>query len=335
MTVGERRNLVVGASGFLGSHVTQRLVERGESVRVMLRRTSSTKAIEGLDVEKHYGDIFDTEALRAAMDGCDNVFYCVVDTRAWLRDPQPVYRTNVDGLRNVLDVAKTVDLNKFVFTSTIGTIGIPHDRPATEDDANEWQDLGGGYIRSRVEAERLVLRHAEEDGLPAVAMCVANTYGAGDWQPTPHGSLVAAAAAGRMPFYVNGLATESVGIDDAAEALILASEKGRPGQRYIISERYLSLRDLLTTAAEAVGARPPKVGLPLPLVYRLCALGDVAARVLRRDLLLSTTSVRLLDVLPPMDHTKAVQELGWSPGSTLAAVEQAARFFRDRDSSRT
>lgn len=328
--MSDRRNLVIGASGFLGSHVTQRLVERGESVRVMLRSTSSTKAIHGLDVEKHFGDIFDTKALRTALDGCDNVFYCVVDTRAWLRDPAPVYRTNVEGLRNVLHVAKSADLNRFVFTSTIGTIGIPDDdRPATEDDANEWQDLGGGYIRSRVEAERLVLRCAEEDGLPAVAMCVANTYGAGDWQPTPHGSLVAAAAAGRMPFYVNGLATESVGIDDAAEALILASEKGRPGQRYIVSERYLELRDLLTTAAEAVGARPPKIGLPLPLVYRLCALGDVAARALRRDLLLSTTSVRLLDVLPPMDHTKAVQELGWCPGSTLTAVEQAARFFRN------
>ncbi|MGO9099208.1 MAG: NAD-dependent epimerase/dehydratase family protein [Mycobacterium sp.] len=323
------RNLVIGASGFLGSHVTRRLVERGASVRVMLRPTSSTKAIKGLDVDKRYGDVFDTEALRSAMDGCDNVFYCVVDARAWLRDPRPLYRTNVDGLRNVLEAAKTANLNRFVFTSTIGTIGTPADRPATEDDANDWHDLGGGYIGSRVEAERLVLRCAEDDGLPAVAMCVAMTYGAGDWQPTPHGSLLAAAAAGRMPFYVKDLATESVGIDDAAEALILASERGRTGQRYIVSERYLELRDVLTTAAEAVGARPSRIGIPLSLAYRFCALGDVGTRVLRRDFFLSTMSLRLLDLLPQMDHAKATRELGWCPGSTLTAIEQAARFFQD------
>ncbi|OBK63098.1 NAD-dependent dehydratase [Mycobacterium colombiense] len=322
------RNLVIGASGFLGSHVTRRLVERGDDVRVMLRPTSSTKGINDLDIEKRYGDIFDSEALRTAMEGCDNVFYCVVDTRAWLRDPRPVFRTNVDGLRNVLDVATSADLSKFVFTSTIGTIGIPQKGLATEDDVNEWHHLGGPYIQSRLEAERLVLRLSEE-GFPAVAMCVANTYGPGDWQPTPHGSLLAAAAAGKVPFYVNDLVTESVGIDDAAEALILAAEHGRNGHRYIVSERYLSVRDLLTTAALAVGARPPRFGLPLSLVYRLGSLGDVAARMLKRDLLLSTMSVRLLDILPPMDNSKAVKELGWSPNSTLTAVEQAARFFRE------
>jgi dihydroflavonol-4-reductase len=323
------RNLVIGASGFLGSHVTRRLVERGALVRVMLRPTSSTKAIEDLNVDKHYGNVFDTEALRRAMDGCDNVFYCVVDARAWLRDTRPLYRTNVDGLRNVLEVAKAADLNRFVFTSTIGTIGAPADRPAIEDDANDWHHLGGGYIGSRVEAERLVLRCAEDEGLPAVAMCVAMTYGAGDWQPTPHGAMLAAAAAGRMPFYVNNLATESVGIDDAAEAMILASERGRPGQRYIVSERYLEMRDVLTTAAESVGARPPRIGIPLPLAYRFCALGDVAARVLRRELMLSTMNLRLLELLPQMEHDKATRELGWCPGSTLTAIEQAAHFFQD------
>ena len=194
----------------------------------------------------------------------------------------PLYRTNVDGLRNVLEVAKAADLNRFVF-----------------------------------------------EGLPAVAMCVAMTYGAGDWQPTPHSAILAAAAAGRMPFYINNLATESVGIDDAAEAKILASERRRPGQRYIISERYLEMRDLLTTAAEAVGARPPRMGIPLPLAYRFCALGDVAARVLRRELRLSTMDLRLLDLLPRMEHDKATRELGWCPESTLTAIEQAAHFFQN------
>ena len=172
------KKLVIGASGFLGSHVTRQLGDRGDDVRVLIRRTSSTKAIEDLDVEYHYGDIFDDAALRAAMAGCDDVFYCVVDTRAWLRDPAPLFRTNVEGLRHVLDAAVDADLRRFVFTSTIGTIGIPAElRPATEEDEFNWADKGGAYVVSRVEAENLVMRYARERGLPAVALCVSNTYG--------------------------------------------------------------------------------------------------------------------------------------------------------------
>ena len=171
------KRLVIGASGFLGSHVTRQLVDRGDDVRVLIRRTSSTKAIEDLDVEYHYGDIFDDAAVRTAMTGCDDVFYCVVDARAWLRDPAPLFRTNVDGLRHVLDAAVDADLRRFVFTSTIGTIGIPAERgPATEEDEFNWADEGGAYVVSRVETENLVMRCAKERGLPAVALCVSNTY---------------------------------------------------------------------------------------------------------------------------------------------------------------
>jgi dihydroflavonol-4-reductase len=258
------KKLVIGASGFLGSHVTRQLVDRGDDVRVLIRRTSSTKAIEDLDVEYHYGDIFDDAALRAAMAGCDDVFYCVVDTRAWLRDPAPLFRTNVEGLRHVLDAAVDADLKRFVFTSTIGTIGIPPDaRLATEDDRMNWADKGGGYIQSRVEAENLVLRCARERGLPAVALCVSNTYGPRDWQPTPHGGLLAATAAGNTPVYVKGAATEVVGIEDAATALLLAAEKGRNGERYIISERYMTIRELFETAADAAERSGQRFGIPL------------------------------------------------------------------------
>src|SRR4051794_35784375 len=243
------KKLVVGASGFLGSHVTRQLVDGGDDVRVLIRRTSSTKAIEDLGVEYHYGDIFDDAALRAAMAGCDDVFYCVVDTRAQLRDPAPLYRTNVEGLRHVLDAAVAADLRKFVFTSTMGTIGLGTGGVVNEDTPFDWGSKAGGYIGSRVAAEKLVLDYCRDKALPAVALCVSNTYGAGDWQPTPHGSLVAAAAAGTLPFYMAGMAAEVVGITDAARALLLAADHGRVGERYIISERYLPYRDLYETAA--------------------------------------------------------------------------------------
>ena len=323
--------LVIGASGFLGSHVTRQLVERGDAVRVLLRRTSSTAAIDDLDVERHYGDVFDDAALRDAMAGCDEVFYCVVDTRAWLRDPAPLFRTNVEGLRHVLDAAVQADVRRFIFTSTIGAIALSADgRPVTEDEPFNWLDQGGGYIRSRVEAENLVLRYARERGLPAVALCVSNTYGPGDFQPTPHGALLAAAARGKMPVYVKDMSMEVVGIEDAARALILAAEKGRVGERYIISERYISARELYGAAAQAGGARPPRIGIPLKVMYALGFLGDLAAKVFRRDVLLSTLSVRLMHIMSPMDHGKAERELGWHPEPIHHSIRSAVDFYRAR-----
>lgn len=192
------KKLVLGASGFLGSHVTRQLVADGEDVRVMVRKTSSTRGIDDLDVERRYGDVFDDAALADAMSGCDVVYHCIVDARMWLRDPAPLFRTNVEGLRHVLDAAVAADLRKFVYTSTTGTLAVSTTRPVTEDDPHDWDD-GGPYIRARVDAENLVLRYAREVGLPAVAICISTTYGPGDWQPTPHGRLIAQVAAGRFP----------------------------------------------------------------------------------------------------------------------------------------
>jgi len=325
------KKLVMGASGFLGSHVTRQLVERGDDVRVILRRTSSRRAIEDLDVEYHYGDIFDDAALRTAMAGCDDVYYCVVDTRAWLRDPTPLFRTNVEGLRHVLDAALEAQLRRFVFTSTIGTIGIPaEDRLATEEDRMNWADKGGGYIQSRVEAEDLVLRYAKERGLPAVALCVANTYGPRDWAPTPHGGLLAAAAMGKMPVYIKGAATEVVGIEDAAAALLLAAEKGRIGERYIISERYITIRELLNTAADAASVKRPRLGIPLWALHLFGHAGDVVGKLMRRDTPVTSISARLLHILPAMDHSKAERELGWQPSAIHESVHRATQFYREQ-----
>ncbi|KWX21686.1 NAD-dependent dehydratase [Mycolicibacterium wolinskyi] len=319
--------LVIGASGFLGSHVTRKLVERGEKVRVLIRTTSSTRGIDDLDVQRRYGDIFDAESVRAAMDGCDVVYYCVVDARAWLRDPTPLWRTNVEGLQNVLDIAADANLRKFVFTSSIATIGLAESGCATEELPNNWLDIGGDYVHTRVLAEQMVLRYVQEKGLPAVAMCVSNTYGAGDWLPTPHGGLVAAAVRGKLPFYVKGAAAETVGVSDAAEALILAGEHGRPGERYIVSERFMTAREIYETACAAIGVEPPKRGVPIRLLAAAGAVADRVASLTGRDSRLSPLTVRLMHVMSPMDHGKAVRELGWQPGPTPQAIADAAKFF--------
>lgn len=325
------KKLVIGASGFLGSHVTRQLVQAGEDVRVMIRKTSSTKGFDDLAVERCYGDVFDDTALRDAMAGCDVVYYCVVDARMWLRDSAPLFRTNVEGLRHVLDAAVRADLRKFVFTSSTGTLAISGQRPVTEEDPHNWDD-GGPYIASRVAAEDLVLRYAREQGLPAVALCISTTYGPRDWAPTPHGALIARVAAGRFPFYM-GFSSEVVGIEDAARAMLLAADKGRGGQRYIISDRYLSTREVHAIAARAVGRRPPRIPIPMGVMYAASRVNDLAARLLNRDLPMAYVGARMADLMSPLDHSKAERELGWKPEPVEESIARAARWFAAQSTS--
>lgn len=327
----DAKKLVIGASGFLGSHVTRQLVEAGEDVRVMLRKTSSTKGIDDLEVERCYGDVFDDEALRAAMAGCDVVYYCVVDARMWLRDTAPLFRTNVEGLRHVLDAALAADLRKFVFTSSTGTLAINDHRLVTEADPHNWTD-GGAYIESRVAAEDLVLRYAREKGLPAVAMCISTTYGPRDWAPTPHGGAIARVAAGRFPFYM-GFSLEVVGIEDAARAMLLAADKGRNGERYIISDRYISTKELHAIAARAVGKRPPRILIPMPVLRVASRINDLAARLLNRDLPFAYVGARMAELMSPLDHSKAERELGWQPHPVEDSIRKAAQFFAERSAN--
>ena len=152
--------LVIGANGFLGSHVTRRLVADGAEVRAMVRPTAKTRGIDDLELVRFHGDVFDTDTLREAMDGVDDVYYCVVDTRAWLRDPSPLFHTNVEGLRNVLDIAKDAGLQRFIFTSTYATVDRRHGHVATEADRIGNRRVSP-YVQSRVQAEDLVLRYAD------------------------------------------------------------------------------------------------------------------------------------------------------------------------------
>lgn len=321
--------LVIGANGYLGSHVTRRLVEDGHDVRVMVREGAKTVGIDDLEVTRFVGDVFDDDVLRAAMNGVDDVYYCVVDTRGWLRDPAPLFRTNVEGTRNVLDVAVDAGLRRFVFTSSYATVARKRGRVATEDDviADVNDKRLTAYVRSRVQAENLVLRYARERGLPAVAMCVSTTYGAGDWGRTPHGAIIAGAAFGKLPFVMGGISLEAVGVDDAARALVLAAEKGRVGERYLISEKMISYADVVRIAAEAAGVPAPSKSIPLPLSYAMAALGSVKGRLKGTDERLSINSLRLMRAEAPVDCSKARRELGWQPRPVEESIREAATFW--------
>lgn len=296
----------------------------------MVRPGANTVGIDDLPVNRYVGDVFDADVLRAAMSGCDVVYYCVVDARGWLRDPAPLFRTNVEGTGHVLDVATEPDnaagLRKFVYTSSYVTVGRKRGRRATEDDIVDVRRVTP-YVRSRVQAEDLVLRYARERGLPAVAMCVSTTYGSGDWGRTPHGAIIAGAAFGKLPFVMSGIELEAVGVDDAARALILAADKGRPGERYLISEKMISNAEVARLAAEAAGVAPPARSIPLPVSYLLAAAGSVKGKIRGTDERLSLESLRLMRAEAPLDHAKAVRELGWEPRPVEESIADAARFW--------
>lgn len=324
--------VVIGANGFLGSHVTRQLMADGHNVRTMVRAGANTAGIDDLPTERFTGDIFDDDVLRAAMTGCDDVYYCVVDTRAWLSDPKPLYRTNVEGTRNVLDVAAAVHrehpFRRFVYTSSYACVGRRRGRVAGEADQIPDGAALTDYVRTRLIAEKMVLARARDGELPAVAMCVSTTYGPGDVGRTPHGAIIAGAAFGKLPFVLDRIELEAVGVDDAARAMILAAEHGRIGERYLISEKMISNAEVVRIAAEAAGVPAPTKRIPLPVAYALAALGSAKQRLPgAKDERLNLTALSLMRAEAPVDCTKARRELGWAPAPVEDAIRAAARWW--------
>lgn len=330
MTVAaDDRVLVTGAGGFLGSHVVQRLVADGRGVRAFVRASTDVTAIRDLPIEWAYGDITDRDAVFAAMEGCTSVIHCVVNTQAWLRDPAPMYRVNVEGLENAMEAALAHGVRRFVLTSTIAAIGRNSTGVSTEEDQFNYPEKSGEYIRCRVEAERRFFAFVRDRGLPGIAMNVANTYGPGDYVLTPHGRLLVAAAFGEMPFILNtGL--PCVGIADAADAMVLAEQRGRIGERYIVSDRWLTQKQLYQTAVDQAGSGVKLRVMPLPVLYALGFVADCVSAITRRDSQLSVESARLSHIINDMNAEKARRELGWTPRPVLDSVRAAVDFYKSQ-----
>jgi dihydroflavonol-4-reductase len=328
--LAEKPVLVTGASGFVGSHTVRLLVKRGRKVRVLLRKTSSTAALKDLPVEIHYGDVLEPESIRAAMQGCGSVFHSVVDPRFWLTDVTPLYRNNVDGLVNVMDAALACGVERFIFTSSMGTLGFNPNGLVTEDIPFNWYDKASPYILARLEAENKMLEYCREKGLPGMALCVANTYGPDDYQPTPHGNMLWEAAQGKAPVTTDSGAS-TVDIRDVAEAALLAEEHGRPGERYIIANEFISNRDFYAIVAAQLGNKQPMY-MPMWVAYAIAFVAESICKLLRRkDYVLRTDAVFLSDAFQKMDNGKARRELHWNPRPIAETIKDAVAWFAQRD----
>ncbi len=322
--------LVTGASGFVGSHIVRLLTARGRKVRVLLRKTSSQAALRNLPVEIVYGDVLDPGTLHLAMRGCGTVFHCVVDPRFWLTDQTPIYRNNIVGLVNAMDASLAGGIERFVFISTMGTLGLNPNGPVTEDLPFNWFDRAPPYIRARLEAENRFFEYCRDKGLPGVALCVANTYGPQDYQPTPHNGQLWQIAQGKAKVALD-VAQPTVDIRDVAEAALAAETRGRTGERYIIANEFIGARAFHALAIEARAKAAPVL-----ISYRTAyAIAWGAERLLkllhRKDHVISTDAIFLSNVFRGMDSSKARHELGWSPRPISETVRDAVTWFAAHD----
>ncbi len=321
--------LVTGASGFVGSHVARLLVERGYRVRALVRPTSVLDALAGLDIQVCRGDLNDPAALAAAVRGAARVFHVAADYRLWARDPRAIYESNVEGTRRLLDACRASGIDRFVYTSSVATLAVPHgDSLPDERTVARLDDMVGHYKRSKLLAEQLVLE-AAAGGLPAVVVNPTTPVGAGDWKPTPTGRIVVDFLRGRMVAYVEtGL--NLVPVEDVARGHLLAADRGRVGERYILGARNMRLKEIFDVLARLSGRPAPTVRIPLGLAVVAGVLSETAARITHREPRVPLDGVRMARHPMFVDDSRARRELGFDPGSVDEALARAVRWYLER-----
>lgn len=315
--------LVTGASGFLGWHVARLLVERGHRVRALCRPTSQ---IRELDVERVSGDLRDEASLARAVASCELIFHVAADYRLWSKHPEELYASNVEGTRNLLDAAERAGAERIVYTSTVGCIGMPQDHMGDETTPVSIRHMAGHYKRSKWMAEQVALEKARA-GLPVVIVNPTAPVGDHDWKPTPTGKIIVDFLRDKLPAFVEtGL--NLVDVRDTALGHLLAAERGRPGERYILGCENLTLEQILGRLAEIAHKRAPKTKVPYALAYAAGVATTAWAHVTGHEPIAPLEGVKMARKKMFVTHEKAARELGFAPGPVDAALARAIDWFQ-------
>ncbi len=320
------KTLVTGGSGFIGGAVVAELLAAGREVRVLARSPGS---LAGLPVEVARGDLRDPASLIAAVQGCRRVFHVAADYRLWVPDPDTMYAANVQGTRDLLAAAAEAGVERLVYTSTVGALGNPGDgTPGTEETPVTLADMAGHYKRSKFLAEQVVLEFARQ-GLPVVLVHPSAPVGPGDTRPTPTGQIIVDYLKGRMPAYLEtGL--NLVHVRDVAVGHLLAEEKGRVGEKYILGNQNLSLSEIFQMLAGITGVPAPKVRLPYWPILALSYLDEFwATHVSGRPPRMPVAGVKMARKFMYFDSSKAVRELGLPQTPVRQALEEAVAWFQE------
>ena len=319
--------LVTGATGFIGGNLVRELLKQSYEVRALVRKGSNQGNIEGLDVDVVLGDLRDRDSLEKAVEECDVLFHVAAAYTFWSPDPKVVYETNVKGTENILAAARGKGIKKAVYTSTESTIGIPDGSLGTEAMETSLDCLSGHYKKSKYLAEKLALKMCHE-GLPVVVVNPTMPVGPWDVKPTPTGRVIVDFLNGRVPACVNtGL--NVVDVEDVARGHILALEKGHPGERYILGNKNLTLREIFTILQQITGIRSPRFDIPIWLALGAAHIDEfVSGKVFRHPPRIPLEAVRAACKFRHFDCSKAVSELGFLQTPVEEAFDKAARWFR-------
>lgn len=326
--VSDKPVLVTGATGFVGTAVARALIAEGRRVRAIIRPSSDRRNVDGLDLDLRVASLEDPAALRDAVAGCGAVYHVAADYRLWVRDPTPMFRFNVEGTRLLMEAAFAAGVGRIVYTSSVATLGIRPDRvPADETTPSTLDDMVGPYKQSKFLAEAEVRRLIETRGLPAVIVNPSTPIGPRDIRPTPTGRMILEAAAGRMPAFVDtGL--NLVHVEDVARGHLLAEQKGRIGERYILGGENLSLAEILRRIAHLAGHEPPRIKLPIPAVWPVAAAAEMMGRMTGKEPLVTFDSLRMARKTMFFSSAKAERELGYRARPADQALADAVAWFR-------
>ena len=324
----EKPVLVTGATGFVGAAVARALIAAGRRVRVLTRPASDRRNLAGLDIEIAVGSLEDRASLGAAVAGCGALYHVAADYRLWVRDPAAMFRANVEGTRALMEAAQSAGVERIVYTSSVATLGLGADgAPADETTPSTYADMIGPYKQSKFLAEAEVRHLVETQRLPAVIVNPSTPVGPRDIKPTPTGRMILEAASGRMPAFVDtGL--NLVHVDDVAKGHLLAEERGRIGERYILGGENLALAEILRRIAGIVGRKPPTLRLPLAVVWPVAAVAEMVGRITGREPMVTFDGLRMARKKMFFSSAKAERELGYRSRPVDLALADAIEWFR-------
>src|SRR6516225_7353683 len=319
--------LVTGAAGFLGSHVTRQLVAQGYDVRVLLRASSSNRAISDLSLEYVTGDLRDAHSLERAMKGAKRVFHVAADYRVWAKRSRDIYDSNVGGTKNLLAAARKAGVEQLIYTSTVATIAVDRPEPPNESTDAKLEEMVGHYKRSKWMAEQEVLRAAKE-GLPVIVAMPTTPVGPWDWKPTPTGKIILDFLNGKMPGYVEtGL--NFVGVEECAAGHLLVAEKGKIGERYLLGAENLTLKQLLDALARITGLAAPAMKIPHTVALGVAYLETAFSRLIGKEPQIPVEGVKIAQHMMFVDCSRANKELGFAPSPVAGALERAVKSYRE------
>jgi dihydroflavonol-4-reductase len=318
---------VTGATGFVGSHVARVLAEQGADLRLLVRSSSDPKNIQALKAERVVGDLRDPASLDRAMEGCEVVFHVAADYRLWVRDPQQMFRSNVEGTRSILEAARKNHVRRVVYTSSVATMGFTgNGHPADEDSPVSIDKMIGPYKRSKFMAEELAFS-ASRDGMDVVVVNPTTPVGEQDIKPTPTGRIIVDFLRRKFPAYVDtGL--NLVDVDECARGHVAALEKGQSGERYILGGENLTLKQILDKLANITGLPSPRVKVPYAVALAAGVVDEVVTgRMFGREPRATIDAVRMGRKKMFVTSAKAERDLGWKTVPVDDALRRAVEWF--------